>query len=110
MLFELPFLSFICLAFLVAANLVRHVREDIPVLSIVAWLIVCNLIHGINASVWAGNSQLHAPAWCDIGIYDQFSSRFIVVSCDISHQVSSRSNDSAACLLPMHNAKVRTRC
>ena len=69
MSFELPFLSFICLVFLVTSNLIRRVREDLPLLSIVAWLIVCNLIHGINAIVWASNSKFHAPAWCDIGIY-----------------------------------------
>ncbi len=68
MQFELIFLPFICFAFLVAASLNQRVRKDIALSSVIAWLAACNLIQGINAVIWAGNSQLHAPIWCDIGI------------------------------------------
>lgn len=79
MQFELIFFPFICFASLVAANLNQRVREDIALSSVIAWLAACNLIQGINAIIWTGNSQLHAPVWCDIGIYRYFNSTFGVV-------------------------------
>ncbi|KAI9057585.1 pheromone receptor [Trametes sanguinea] len=63
---ELPTVSFLCVASLLLVAPVYASSRNIPVLSLAAWLICCNLIHGINALVWAGNSAEHIPAWCDI--------------------------------------------
>ncbi|KAG6811096.1 hypothetical protein H0H92_008984 [Tricholoma furcatifolium] len=32
----------------------------------VAWLLGANLVHGINATIWANNIELRVPVWCDI--------------------------------------------
>ncbi|KAF8346504.1 pheromone A receptor-domain-containing protein [Amanita rubescens] len=66
MQFELISFPFLCFVFLVAANLNRRVRKDLALSLVIAWLAICNLIQGINAVIWAGNSQLRAPVWCDI--------------------------------------------
>lgn len=65
---ELPAISFLCVAALVLVAPVFASSRNIPVLSLAAWLLCCNVIHGVNTLVWAGNDAIHVPAWCDIGI------------------------------------------
>jgi pheromone a factor receptor len=65
---ELPAISFICFIFLVVFIPVRRVRCSVVNLAIVSWLSGCNLVHGINALIWAGNVDIRVPVWCDIGI------------------------------------------
>ena len=60
-------LSFICAALLAVFIPVRRIRTSIPDLAIVLWLAGYNIIHGVNAVVWAGNVDIHIPVWCDIG-------------------------------------------
>ncbi|KXN85252.1 Pheromone B beta 1 receptor [Leucoagaricus sp. SymC.cos] len=58
--------SFICsaiLAFLIAA---RRVRVNVAKLALVVWLLGCNMVHGINASIWSSNVDLKALGWCDL--------------------------------------------
>ena len=64
---ELPAVSFLCFAFLVVFIPIRRVRCNMVNLAIVSWLAGCNLIHGINALIWAGNVDTRIPEWCDIG-------------------------------------------
>ncbi|KAF9555100.1 STE3-domain-containing protein [Agrocybe pediades] len=62
----LVIVSFVCaVAFLVFLP-VRRVRTSVPSLAIVLWLGGCNLIHAVNAVLWAGNVDIHIPVWCDI--------------------------------------------
>ncbi|KAI0370949.1 STE3-domain-containing protein [Pilatotrama ljubarskyi] len=63
---ELPAVSFLCVAALVLVAPVLMSSRNIPVLSLAAWLLFCNIIHGVNTLVWAGNDAIHVPAWCDI--------------------------------------------
>ncbi|KAI0742565.1 STE3-domain-containing protein [Daedaleopsis nitida] len=63
---ELPVVSFVCLGLLAVLSPVFLHSRNVAVLSLVAWLVCCNLIHGINALLWAGNEVNHAPVWCDI--------------------------------------------
>lgn len=64
---ELPTVSFLGVAALVLVAPVVASSRNIPVLSLAAWLLCCNVIHGVNTIVWAGNNAVHVPAWCDIG-------------------------------------------
>jgi pheromone a factor receptor len=64
---ELPVLSFICAAILtiiLPQNLRRH---SVANLSLVGWLLACNLIHGINSIIWADRVAIQIPVWCDLG-------------------------------------------
>ncbi|KAI0632775.1 STE3-domain-containing protein [Trametes polyzona] len=63
---ELPAISFLCVAALVLVAPIFVSSRNIPVLSLAAWLVCCNIIHAVNALVWAGNNNVHIPAWCDI--------------------------------------------
>ncbi|KAI0702603.1 STE3-domain-containing protein [Earliella scabrosa] len=63
---ELPTVSFLCLGLLLLLSPVFLHSRNLAVISLVAWLVFCNLISGINAVVWAGNVHNHAPVWCDI--------------------------------------------
>src|ERR1700722_4014048 len=64
---ELPVVSFICTALLVALLPVHFGRFSVTNLCITAWLLVCNVIHGVNAILWANTTELRFSIWCDIG-------------------------------------------
>ena len=64
---ELALLSFVSIVLLGVFIPVKRVRTSVPSLAILLWLIGCNLVHGINALIWAGNVNVHVPVWCDIG-------------------------------------------
>ncbi|KAJ7446123.1 GPCR fungal pheromone mating factor [Mycena latifolia] len=52
---------------LVLVPLFLHSRSrNIPLLSIIAWLAISDLIYGINAAIWNGNVDIVALVWCDI--------------------------------------------
>ncbi|KAI8992850.1 pheromone A receptor-domain-containing protein [Trametes punicea] len=63
---ELPTVSFFCVAALVLVAPLFASSRNFPVLSLAAWLICCNIIHGVNTIIWAGNDAIHVPVWCDI--------------------------------------------
>ena len=62
-------LSFACAALLAVFIPVKRIRTSIPDLAIVLWLTGYNVIHGVNAVVWAGSVDIHIPVWCDIGVH-----------------------------------------
>ncbi|KAJ3833884.1 pheromone A receptor-domain-containing protein [Lentinula raphanica] len=62
----LPIVSFFCVVILGALAAGPRIRTDIPQLALVLWLLVCNLIQGINSLIWAGNTDIHVPRWCDL--------------------------------------------
>ncbi|KAJ8075729.1 hypothetical protein PM082_021359 [Marasmius tenuissimus] len=66
MIIALPVISFLCFALLSLSLLGPRVRNDVPQMSLVVWLVVGNLIHGVNSLVWSGNTDIHIPVWCDI--------------------------------------------
>ncbi|KZV72299.1 STE3-domain-containing protein [Peniophora sp. CONT] len=62
----LAFFAFLA-AVLVALPIPWHWRaRNIPTLSIMGWLLVTNLIYGVNVIVWSGNVLDPIPIWCDI--------------------------------------------
>ena len=63
----LPVVSFVCMGLLVLLAPVFVRSRNVAVISLVAWLICCNLVHGIDTILWAGNDAVHVPVWCDIG-------------------------------------------
>lgn len=67
MLVALPIVSFFCVVILGAFAAGPRIRTDVAQLALVLWLLVCNLIQGINSLVWAGNTDIHVPRWCDLG-------------------------------------------
>ncbi|KAH7924992.1 fungal pheromone STE3G-protein-coupled receptor [Leucogyrophana mollusca] len=63
---EIPVLSFICAA-LVLAPLPWSIRaRNIAALSIGAWLFIANIIYVVDALIWANNADPRVPVWCDI--------------------------------------------
>lgn len=63
----LPTVSFFCVVLLSIFAAGPRIRTDFSQLVLVLWLIVCNFIQGINSLVWAGNTDIHIPGWCDLG-------------------------------------------
>ncbi|KAH8101256.1 putative fungal pheromone GPCR, STE3-type [Cristinia sonorae] len=64
----LPFGAFLA-ALLVLIPLPGHWRaRNIPTLSIIAWLFVINVTHGINTIAWSDNFDMKLAVWCDIVI------------------------------------------
>lgn len=64
---ELPILSFTLVAFLTFIVSLNLKRSSVANLTLVGWLLVCNLLHAINSVIWANNVAIQVPAWCDIG-------------------------------------------
>ncbi|KAB5590241.1 Pheromone B beta 1 receptor [Ceratobasidium theobromae] len=63
---ELPIVSFIC-TILVLIPLPYHWRtRNVATLSIIAWLVICNVIRGVNAVIWGGSTVVKYKIWCDI--------------------------------------------
>ncbi|OCH88483.1 hypothetical protein OBBRIDRAFT_84577 [Obba rivulosa] len=65
---ELPAVSFACVALLALLAPAQWSSQDVrfAMLALTAWLLVCNLIQGINAAVWAGNEVVRISVWCDL--------------------------------------------
>ena len=65
--FELPVLSLLAVLSLLVI-LPFHLRSrNIPFLFVIAWLLACNTIQGVDATIWAGNALVRAQGWCDFG-------------------------------------------
>lgn len=63
---ELPVVSFIS-AFLVLIPLPWYCKSsNVPAISISLWLFIANIVNGINSVIWADNTIIVAPVWCDI--------------------------------------------
>ena len=64
---NLAAISFVCALLLALFIPIARVRQDVANLAIVSWLLGANVVHGINAVIWAGNVEVRATVWCDIG-------------------------------------------
>ncbi|KAF9064867.1 pheromone A receptor-domain-containing protein [Rhodocollybia butyracea] len=62
----LPVVSFLSVVSLGALAAGPRIRSDVAQLALVLWLLVCNLIQGIDSLIWAGNTDIHVPRWCDL--------------------------------------------
>ncbi|KAH9919596.1 pheromone A receptor-domain-containing protein [Fomitopsis serialis] len=40
--------------------------RNVAILSLIAWLVVVDLIYGVNTIVWSGNVEVRLVVWCDI--------------------------------------------
>ncbi|KAK0454128.1 pheromone A receptor-domain-containing protein [Desarmillaria tabescens] len=70
----LPVASFFFVAVLAVLAFFRPVKSNAALITLVLWSIVCNIIHGVDAVLWADNTNIHIPVWCDI------SSRILLAS------------------------------
>ncbi|KAF9522499.1 STE3-like pheromone receptor [Crepidotus variabilis] len=92
----LAVISFICAALLAVFIPVKRVRNNVPHLAVILWLVGYNLVRGINAVVWDGNIDHHAPVWCDIvtklmlGANIALPGAFLCIARDLEHASSSR--------------------
>ncbi|KZT68611.1 hypothetical protein DAEQUDRAFT_671191 [Daedalea quercina L-15889] len=59
--------AFLCVVVLVCLLPAYWASRNIAMLALIWWLVLCNVIQGINAVVWAGNVDVRIPVWCDIG-------------------------------------------
>jgi len=64
---ELPVLAFLAVLSLFVILPLHLNSRNIPFLFLISWLLVCNIIQGIDAIVWANNALIRAEGWCDLG-------------------------------------------
>ncbi|KAJ7164146.1 GPCR fungal pheromone mating factor [Mycena filopes] len=62
----LPAIPFLAFLLTLVPLLLHRSSRNIPLLSIILWLAISDLIYGINAVIWAGNENLTDLVWCDI--------------------------------------------
>lgn len=70
----LPIASFFFVAVLAVLVFFRPVKSNAALITLVLWSVFCNIILGIDAILWADNTNIHIPVWCDI------SSRILLAS------------------------------
>ena len=100
---ELPVLSFLAVLSLFAI-LPLHLRSrNIPFLFVIAWLLVCNIIQGVDAIVWADNALVRAEGWCDFGECSHKTNFGGVTACLIFFVITSYT-------YPLRLASGVTRC
>ncbi|KAG5652720.1 hypothetical protein H0H81_003971 [Sphagnurus paluster] len=93
---DLIAISFTCAALLAIFIPVARVRCNVANLAIVAWLVGCNLVHGIDAVIWNDNADIRVPVWCDIvtkfllGASVAISGAFICISARLELVSSGR--------------------
>ncbi|KAI0729154.1 pheromone A receptor-domain-containing protein [Fomitopsis betulina] len=58
--------AFLCVVFLACLLPAYWTSRNVAMLTLIWWLILCNAIQGVNAVVWAGNTETKIPVWCDI--------------------------------------------
>ncbi|KAF8912485.1 pheromone A receptor-domain-containing protein [Mucidula mucida] len=44
----------------------RPFWNNSTVIALALWLVVCNAVYGVDAILWADNTNVHIPGWCDI--------------------------------------------
>ncbi|PBK94872.1 STE3-domain-containing protein [Armillaria gallica] len=62
----LPVTSFCFVAVLAVLAFCRPVKSNAALIALVLWSVFCNIIHGVDAILWADNTNIHTPVWCDI--------------------------------------------
>lgn len=67
--------AFLCVVFLACLLPAYWTSRNVAMLTLIWWLILCNAIQGVNAVVWAGNTETKIPVWCDISEYGCFGLR-----------------------------------
>ncbi|KAG7448429.1 uncharacterized protein BT62DRAFT_1003145 [Guyanagaster necrorhizus] len=65
----LPIASFFFVAVLAVLVFFRPVKSNAALITLVLWSVFCNIILGIDAILWADNTNIHIPVWCDICEY-----------------------------------------
>lgn len=63
---ELSILSFLCTILLLGLGVLHFKSRNIAVLALILWLLVGNIIQGVNSIIWSGNAVVHFTVWCDI--------------------------------------------
>ncbi|KAI0087564.1 pheromone A receptor-domain-containing protein [Irpex rosettiformis] len=71
--------------------------RNVAVLSLISWLLVGNIIQGVNSIMWAGNVTVRHKVWCDISSKLLFGSRIALPAtctciCIHLHYLSSSRN------------------
>ncbi|TFK50582.1 fungal pheromone STE3G-protein-coupled receptor [Heliocybe sulcata] len=88
---ELPVVSFVCGAALVVAAAAQRRSLHLPSFAILAWLLVCNLIHGVNSLV----NESYVPVWCDLVTKLELATPFAVAMAGLclAHSLESVSSE-----------------
>ncbi|KAB5588026.1 Pheromone B beta 1 receptor [Ceratobasidium theobromae] len=64
----IPIVSFICVI-LALIPLPLHWRtRNVATLSLIFWLVLGNIVRGINSVIWSGTTAVKYKVWCDISI------------------------------------------
>ncbi|KAH9837860.1 pheromone A receptor-domain-containing protein [Rhodofomes roseus] len=67
MALALAAVAFSCAALLACLLPAYWSSRNVAMLALIWWLIICNIIQGVNVVFWAGNVEVRIPVWCDIG-------------------------------------------
>ncbi|KAL1678385.1 pheromone A receptor-domain-containing protein [Schizophyllum commune] len=78
---EFPVFSFLSVCILCVALPFKRVRRDIPSTCLLLWLLAWNVIHAVNAVMWAGNAGVRALTWCDLATKVMLAALMGVAGC-----------------------------
>ncbi|KAJ7616405.1 fungal pheromone STE3G-protein-coupled receptor [Roridomyces roridus] len=79
-LVAVPFVA----SFLILVTVPHHWRvRNCATLSLIAWLLAFDLVHGVDAAIWSGNVDIVAPVWCDIATKIILGAKTSVTGCSL---------------------------
>ncbi|KAJ6600326.1 GPCR fungal pheromone mating factor [Mycena vulgaris] len=80
----LPAVAFVAFVLVLVPLFLHWKSRNIPLLFIIGWLAISDLIYGINAVIWNGNVNLVAPVWCDISTKLKIGSEIALPICALA--------------------------
>ncbi|KAJ7212693.1 Rcb2.42, partial [Mycena pura] len=81
MLYEFPISGFAAAALLLVPLPWHWRARNVPTLSIIAWLLISNIIVAVNSIIWADNVNDTARVWCDITTKLQIGATMSLPAC-----------------------------
>lgn len=66
------FLAVVLVLFPFAVQQTLFRRQYFPSFLIALWLLLANIIYGVNSLVWASDAAVRIPVWCDISKSSQY--------------------------------------
>ncbi|KAI0698264.1 pheromone A receptor-domain-containing protein [Cytidiella melzeri] len=63
---ELSILSFLCASLLLGLAFLHAKSQNVAVLALISWLLIGNIIQGVDSIIWSANETVRLNVWCDI--------------------------------------------
>ncbi|EJD43537.1 STE3-domain-containing protein [Auricularia subglabra TFB-10046 SS5] len=95
--YELPIFSFLSIFLVLLPSPWHWKARNVATLSLIAWIVVCSIVRGVNSIIWMDNVVIRYRVWCDISAKILIGMSVALPACSfcltrhLEHVASSRS-------------------